>query len=96
MDTLIYNHLLRAQQRMKFQADQNRSERVFSMGDWVFMKLQPFVQQSVMTRANRKLSFKFYGPFKVLQCVGTVAYRLALPITSLIHPVVHVSQLKKA
>ena len=96
MQTLIREHLLRAQMRMKDQADLKRSEHSFSVGDWVYMKLQPFVQQSVVTRTNRKLSFRFYGPFQVLAKVGTVAYRLALPDSSLIHPVVHVSQLKKA
>lgn len=96
MNSLIHHHLLRAQQRMKYQADAHRSERSFCVGDWVFMKLQPYVQQSVMTRANKKLSFKFYGPFQIVQRIDSVAYKLDLPATSLIHPVVHVSQLKKA
>lgn len=96
MQSLIHHHLVRAQQRMKSQADSKRTDRVFAVGDWVFMKLQPYVQQSVMTRANQKLAFKFYGPFQILQRVGSVAYKLQLPATSLIHPVVHVSQLKKA
>lgn len=96
MQNLIREHLLRAQTRMKMQADKGRSERSFAVGDWVYLKLQPFVQQSVVTRANRKLSFRFYAPFQILARIGTVAYKLALPESSLIHPVVHVSQLKKA
>lgn len=96
MQVLIRDHLLRAQVRMKHQADTKRSERSFDIGDWVYLKLQPFVQQSVVTRTNRKLSFRFYGPFQILAKVGAVAYRLALPASSLIHPVVHVSLLKKA
>lgn len=96
MQSLIRDHLLRAQARMKFQADKHRSERSFAVGDWVYLKLQPFVRQSVVTRANRKLAFRFYGPFQILARVGEVAYKLALPATSLIHPVIYVSQLKKA
>jgi hypothetical protein len=43
MQELIHQHLLRAQDRMKRQADKGRSERVFLVGDKVFLKLQPYV-----------------------------------------------------
>lgn len=96
MQELIHQHLLRAQSRMKRHADKHRSERTFQEGDWVYLRLQPYVQASVMPRAHHKLSYKFFGPYKILDKIGQVAYRLALPATSRIHPVVHVSQLKLA
>lgn len=76
--------------------DKKRSERAFAIGDWVYLKLQPHVQSSVMPRAHHKLSYTYFGPYQVEACVGKVAYRLTLPATSRIHPVVHVSQLKLA
>jgi hypothetical protein len=41
MNTLIQQHLTRAQKRMKTQVDKARSERQFAVGDWVYLKLQP-------------------------------------------------------
>jgi hypothetical protein len=96
MQDLLRQHLERVRLRMKHNADKNRSERSFEVGDLVFLKLQPYVQSSVAPRAHHKLLFKYYGPYNVLERVGEVAYRLDLPLTSRIHPVIHVSQLKKA
>jgi hypothetical protein len=87
---IIQQQLQCAQQRMKAQADKSRSERSFQPGDMVFMKLQPYIQASVASRSNKKLSFKYYGPFKVMEKIGEVAYRLDLPETSKIHLVLHV------
>ena len=45
---------------------------------------------------REKLSPRFIGPFKILERVGTVAYRLALPPSmSGVHEVFHVSMLRK-
>jgi hypothetical protein len=96
MQKLIQQHLVRAQQRMKFHADKKRSDRVFAVGDLVYIKLQPYVQSSLAPRSNQKLAFKYFGPFPILSRVGSVAYKLQLPPSSSIHPVLHVSQLKRA
>lgn len=95
MTVLLRQHLNRAQQRMKAQADKNRTERSFEVGDMVFLKLQPYIQSSIAPRANHKLLFKYYGPYPVLAKVGTRAYRLELPSESSVHPVFHVSQLRQ-
>jgi hypothetical protein len=94
MSDVIRQHLLQAKQRMKRYADGHRSEHQFQVDDWVFLKLQPYVQSSIADRHSQKLAFKFFGPYKVLERVGSVADRLELP-PSAVHPVFHVSQLKK-
>jgi hypothetical protein len=50
---------------------------------------------SLVPHSCQKLSYCFFGPYKILQHVGVVAYKLELPQHVRIHNVVHVSQLKK-
>lgn len=92
---ILKEHLSQAQNRMKQLADKHRTERVFQVGDWVYLRLQPYKQATVQFRANNKLSPRFYGPYQIIQKVGQVAYKLRLPPSSHIHPVFHVSLLKK-
>ena len=68
-----------AQNHMKQQVDQHCSERSFEIGDWVFLRLQPYKQISrKKAKKDNKLSPKHYGPYKVLQNIGTMAYKLEL------------------
>jgi hypothetical protein len=69
MNHLIKEHLNMAAHRMKSEGDKKRTEREFSVGYMVYLKLQPYVQSSVLPRSNHKLCFKYFGPYKILSKV---------------------------
>ncbi|KAM2104972.1 hypothetical protein ACFX1R_015518 [Malus domestica] len=93
--SLLKTNLAAAQERMTTQANKHRTERSFDVGDFVYLRLVPYHQKSLSLHPFHKLHPRFYGPFEILARVGSVAYKLKLPHHSKIHPVFHVSCLKK-
>lgn len=94
MTALVRQHLHRANNRMKHFSDGKRTDRVFQVGDWVYLRLQPYIQTSLAMQANAKFAFRYFGPFQVEQKIGDRSYHLQLPPKSRLHPVFHVSQLQ--
>ena len=64
--------------------------------DLVYLRLHPYKQTSLKNNGPEKIKPRYYGPYKVIQKIGEVAYELELPEGSKIHNVFHVSCLKKA
>ncbi|KAL0561203.1 hypothetical protein IC582_001624 [Cucumis melo] len=91
----IRSRMHTAQSRQKSYADVRRKDLEFEVGDKVFLKVAPM--RGVLRFERRgKLSPRFVGPFEILELIGPVAYRLALPPSlSTVHDVFHVSMLRK-
>ena len=88
---ILQENLHMARNRMKQQVNQHRSDCTFQVIDMVFLHFQPYKQSSLKLKGCHKLAPKFYGPYRILQEIGSVAYKLELLPSSRIHPVFHVS-----
>jgi len=80
---------------MKQQANQQCVEHDFHVDDMMFLQMQPYQNQSINIKGTKNLDLMFYKPYKVLQCIRPTTYKIELPDSSKIHPVFHVSYLKK-
>ncbi|GJR79904.1 hypothetical protein Tco_0150689 [Tanacetum coccineum] len=84
-----------AHDRQKSYADLKRKPMEFQVGDKVMLKVSPW-KGVVRFGKWGKLNPRYVGPFKVLEKVGEVAYKLELPEElSRVHNTFHVSNLKK-
>jgi hypothetical protein len=92
---IIQENLRIAQSRQKSYADGKRRDVVFQEGDYVYLKVSP-IRGSRRFKVKGKLSPRFIGPFKILERVGEVAYKLEFPVQLAdVHDVFHISQLNK-
>ncbi|GKA62488.1 putative reverse transcriptase domain-containing protein [Tanacetum coccineum] len=92
---LIKQRMQAAQDQQKSYADRKRKPMEFEVEDRVMLKVSPW--KGVVRFGKRgKLNPRYVGPFRVLDKVGKVAYKLELPQElSRVHHTFHVSNLKK-
>ncbi|GJZ43071.1 putative reverse transcriptase domain-containing protein [Tanacetum coccineum] len=91
----IKSRIQAARDRQKSYADVRRKPLEFQVGDRVMLKVSPW-KWVIRFGKQGKLNPRYIGPFKVLEKVGIVAYRLELPQQlSRVHSTFYVSNLKK-
>ncbi|GKD15984.1 putative reverse transcriptase domain-containing protein [Tanacetum coccineum] len=91
----IKQRMQAARDRQKSYADLKRKPMEFQVRDKVMLKVSPW-KRVVRFGKRGKLNPRYVGPFKVIDRVGEVAYKLELPEeSSRVHNMFHVSNLKK-
>ena len=92
---LIRKRLLKAQSRHKSYDDRQRRPLEFEVGDHVFLEVMP--KRGIVKFSKKgKLAPRYIRSFEILERVGTITYRLTLPLSlSSVHEVFHVSMLRK-
>ena len=93
---IIRDRIKAAQDRQKKYADVRRRPLEFNTEDQVYLKVASW-QNMLRSGLRGKLTPRFIRPFKILQRVGPVAYKVDLPPQlAKVHDVFHVSLLRKA
>ena len=75
--------------------DLYRRDIEYVVGDKVFLKVSPW-KRILRFEKHKKLSPRYIGPYKVIERIGPLAYKLALPLElSQIHNVFYISMLRR-
>ena len=92
---LIRERLKTTQSRQKSYADVRRRDLEFEVGDLMYLKISSMKWVKRFSK-NGKISPRYVIPYRVLSRVGKASYEVELPAElSAIHPIFHVSMLKK-
>ena len=83
-----------AAMNMKFHYDRRYTAMFLATSDWALLRLHR--RYNIPSATNRKLDQQYAGPFKVLEKVGRLAYRLKIPDHWKIHNVFSIAQLEPA
>jgi hypothetical protein len=93
--SVIRENLRVAQMRQKSYHDKAKAPREFEVGNYVYLEVSP-TKGVQCFGVREKLAPRYIGPYEVTEKFGTVSYHIQLPDRlSVVHDVVHVSQLKK-
>ena len=91
---LMRQNIRQAQDHFKKFVDVKQRVVTFDERDQVFLRVPEKLQSLFMGKVP-KLSPRYCGPFTILKHIGKVAYKLALLEGSQVHPIFHVSHLRK-
>ena len=88
--------LARSQEKQKKAVDKLWRKLTFAKDQWVLLRFEKARLRKATGKEGRaiKLFPRFYGPFKILECINDVSFRLALPANWNMHNAFHSSLLK--
>jgi hypothetical protein len=86
--------LVLAKANQERNANKSWRDVTFQVDDQVLLSANHINLASQALRPTKKLQHRFLGPYRIIQKVSPVAYKLALPDSLRIHPVFHVSLLR--